>query len=135
MAHIQVQQSVREPMRAPIFKRMFWFTAGSLALALGVLGIVLPLLPTTPLVLLATFAFAKSAPSVEAWLRCHSVFGPIISDWQRNGAIARRYKVLAVGMMLGVLVLSYILAVAPFVLILQALCMSVAAAFILTRPS
>jgi len=44
MAHIQVQQSVREPMRAPIFKRMFWFTAGSLALALGVLGIVLPLL-------------------------------------------------------------------------------------------
>ena len=115
-------------MRARIFKRMFWFTIGSLALALGVLGIVLPLLPTTPLVLLATFAFAKSTPSIEAWLRHHSVFGPIISDWQKNGAIAHQYKVLAVMM-------SYIFAVAPFVLILQALCMSAAAVFILTRPS
>ncbi len=122
-------------MRARIFKRMFWFTVGSLALALGVLGIVLPLLPTTPLVLLATFAFAKSTPSIEAWLRRHSVFGPIISDWQRNGAIAHQYKVLAVGTMLAVLMMSYIFAVAPFVLILQALCMSAAAVFILTRPS
>ena len=122
-------------MRARIFKRMFWFTIGSLALALGVLGIVLPLLPTTPLVLLATFAFAKSTPSIEAWLRRHSVFGPIIIDWQRNGAIAHQYKVLAVGTMLAVLMMSYIFAVAPFVLILQALCMSAAAVFILTRPS
>lgn len=122
-------------MRARIFKRMFWFTVGSLALALGVLGIVLPLLPTTPLVLLATFAFAKSTPSIEAWLRRHSVFGPIIIDWQRNGAIAHQYKVLAVGTMLAVLMMSYIFAVAPFVLILQALCMSAAAVFILTRPS
>lgn len=122
-------------MRARIFKRMFWFTIGSLALAMGVLGIVLPLLPTTPLVLLATFAFAKSTPSIEAWLRHHSVFGPIIRDWQRNGAIAHQYKVLAVGTMLAVLMMSYIFAVAPFVLILQALCMSAAAVFILTRPS
>tara|TARA_R100000655_G_scaffold64344_1_gene102858 strand:+ start:818 stop:1210 length:393 start_codon:yes stop_codon:yes gene_type:complete len=130
-----VQQGVKESMRARIFKRMFWFTVGSLALALGVLGIVLPLLPTTPLVLLATFAFAKSTPSIEAWLRRHSVFGPIIIDWQRNGAIAHQYKVLAVGTMLAVLMMSYIFAVAPFVLILQALCMSAAAVFILTRPS
>ncbi|UWR35314.1 YbaN family protein (plasmid) [Sulfitobacter sp. W027] len=126
---------MKESMRARIFKRMFWFTVGSLALALGVLGIVLPLLPTTPLVLLATFAFAKSTPSIEAWLRRHSVFGPIIIDWQRNGAIAHQYKVLAVGTMLAVLMMSYIFAVAPFVLILQALCMSAAAVFILTRPS
>ena len=134
-AGYDAQLEMRHPIRLPDLKRLFWFTLGILALALGALGVVLPLLPTTPLVILASFAFAKSAPSFERWLRRHRIFGPIILDWQTHGAIAKRYKILAITMMLADLVLSFALAVASYVLILQALCMTGAAIYILTRPS
>ncbi|MFP4003575.1 MAG: DUF454 family protein, partial [Alphaproteobacteria bacterium] len=48
--------------------RAVWFTAGLIALGLGILGVALPLLPTTPFVLLAAFAFARSSDSWHAWL-------------------------------------------------------------------
>ena len=115
--------------------RAFWFAIGSIALILGTIGIVLPVLPTTPFAILAAFAFGKSSPAVEAWLERNRYFGPIIADWRANGVIAPRYKSIAVVMMCGAFIMSIALSVAPIVLIVEAVCLSGAALFVLTRPS
>ncbi len=115
--------------------RQAWFGLGLLALLVGLVGVVLPLLPTTPLVILAAFAFSKSSPRFERWLLEHRFFGPIISDWRANGAIAPRYKAFAVGAMIVVFCTSLFLGVPRFVLIVQAVVLAVAATFVLSRPS
>lgn len=115
--------------------RLAWLVIGGVALCLGAIGVVLPLLPTTPFVILAAVAFAKSSPAVHGWLMRSATFGPIIRDWQANGAIALRYKVLALSMMGGAFVLSFAMNMPAVVLGVQALCIAGAAGFILTRPS
>lgn len=122
-------------VRAPLVWRAGWMVLGFGALGIGALGVVLPLLPTTPLVLLAAFAFGKSAPGLHLWLTTNRRFGPIIADWQDNGCIAPRYKALALTMMGAALVLSAALEVGKAVLAIQLLCMGLAAWFILSRPS
>ncbi|WP_281981293.1 YbaN family protein [Thalassorhabdomicrobium marinisediminis] len=114
--------------------RAFWFLVGFAALVVGAIGVVLPLLPTTPLVILAAFAFGKSSTRVESWLLTSRTFGPLISDWRENGAIAPRIKVIACTMMAVVFVLSLVLGASAVVLTIQALCLTGAAAFVLSRP-
>lgn len=113
--------------------RPFWIVLGFVSLALGVVGIVLPLLPTTPFVLLAAFCFGKSSPRFAAWLHRHPIAGPIITDWQAHGAIAPRYKALAVGMMGATLGLSLWMGFPEKVVLVQAVVLMMAAIFILSR--
>ena len=79
--------------------RPLWFAAGSLSLLLGMIGVVLPVLPTTCFVLFAAFAYSKSSPRMARYLETHRVFGPIIADWRAHGAIAPRFKAMAVATM------------------------------------
>ncbi len=119
----------------PGLKRLFWLCVGGIALALGAIGAVLPVLPTTPFVILAAFAFGQSSPRLQAWLENSETFGPMILEWRDHGAIAPRYKVMAVTMMAAAFVLSLVLGVKPLVLIIQAVCLSGAALFVLSRPN
>lgn len=80
----------RDPPRQA--SRWFWWLLAWSALLLGLVGIVVPGLPTTPLVLLAAFAAARGSPRLEGWLRAHPRFGPLIRDWQAHGAVSRRAK-------------------------------------------
>ena len=75
--------------------RPLYLLAGVLALLLGLLGIVLPLLPTTPFVLLAAWCFARASRRCEAWLLGHRLFGPIVRDWRERRAVPLRAKQLA----------------------------------------
>lgn len=104
------------------------------ALALGGLGVVVPLLPTTPFVLLAAFAFSKSSDRWHAWLIHHPVFGPLIDNWNRHGAISLRAKVIAILSLLAVLLVSWLMKVPVFVIGIQILVLSLVALFILSRP-
>ncbi len=115
-------------------KRAAWLTLGLVAIALGALGVVLPLLPTTPFLLVAAFAFARSSDRWHAWLMSHKIFGPMIRNWQAHGAISRRTKIVSVLSMLALLGLSYALNVSWPVLAIQAAVLSASATFILTRP-
>lgn len=72
--------------------------AGLLSLALGILGMFLPVLPTTPFVLLAAGCFAKSSPRLHSWLRNSSLFGSILVNWETNRCIPMKSKILAVSM-------------------------------------
>ena len=64
----------------------------ALCLALGVVGVVVPGLPTTPFILLAAWAAARSSPRLHAWLLNHRLFGPMVRDWQNGGTVSRRAK-------------------------------------------
>ena len=114
--------------------RVFWLVVGILALALGGLGVVLPLLPTTPFVLIAAFAFANSSDTLHQWLLDHNIFGPLIANWQRYGAISRSAKVLSLLSMVAVLVISLVMAVPAFVIAVQALVVGACSLFIISRP-
>jgi uncharacterized membrane protein YbaN (DUF454 family) len=117
-----------------MFKRIMWLTFGMLALGLAILGAILPLLPTTPFLLLATYAFARSSKRLHTWLIEHPVFGSLIRNWQENGSIDRKTKLISVATMVGLLALSWALGVRPLVLIIQAVVLTCSAIFVLTRP-
>ena len=72
--------------------RSLYLVGGFASVALGIAGILLPLLPTVPFMILAAFCFARSSPRFEARLIEHPVFGPHIIRWRANGAISRRGK-------------------------------------------
>ena len=73
-------------------RRGLYLALAYVALALGLVGIVLPGLPTTPFILLAAWAAARGSDRLHRWLRAHRVFGPMIVDWERNGSVSRRAK-------------------------------------------
>ncbi|WP_271008848.1 YbaN family protein [Paucibacter sp. B51] len=83
----------------PLWLRVIWLLGGVLSLALGIVGIFLPLLPTTPFVLLAAFCFARGSSRCERWLLQHRTFGPMVRDWRANRAVPLRAKQLASVMM------------------------------------
>ena len=114
--------------------RIFWLALGGLSLALAVLGAALPLLPTTPFLLVAAFAFAKSSARLHVWLVEHPRLGPMIAHWQGEGAIARRTKVLAILAMIAAFTLSLAIGASETVLIAQAIVLVLAGLFVVTRP-
>jgi uncharacterized membrane protein YbaN (DUF454 family) len=73
---------------------------GGFFLLLGVAGIFLPLLPTTPFLLLSGFFFSKGSPRFHTWLMNHKHLGPPIQDWKRKGVIRKPTKLLASTMLL-----------------------------------
>ena len=73
-------------------KRWCLMALGWLAFATGIVGIVLPLLPTTPFMLLAAALFARSSPRFHGWLLAHPWFGPPILDWQQYRGISRHAR-------------------------------------------
>ncbi len=115
--------------------RILWLTLGCLAVATGALGVVLPLLPTTPFLLLAAYAFARSSPRLHRWLLEHKRFGPIIENWGRYGAISRRTKIWSVSAMVAAFAASVAFDVAFPVLAIQAAVLGAAGLFVVTRPS
>lgn len=114
--------------------RGLWLAAGMLFLGLGLLGVVLPVLPTTPFLLLAAACFARSSPRLHGWLLSHPMFGPPIRNWEENGAISRPAKRLAAGSMVAVFALSAGLGLSWKALLAQAALMGLGAAFVLSRP-
>jgi len=69
-----------------------YITVGWLFLGLGFIGIFLPLLPTTPFVLLAAFCFSRGSTTLHHWLLEQKTFGPMIRDWNQYGIIRLRVK-------------------------------------------
>ena len=114
--------------------RATWFIIGSVSLALGAVGVVLPLLPTTPFVLVSAFAFARSSKRLHDWLLAHRIFGQLIDDWRRYGAISRSARIAAILSMVAVLSISIVLSVPLHAIVIQLVALSASAVFILTRP-
>ncbi len=114
--------------------RAIWILGGGTALALGFIGLFLPLLPTVPFLLLAAFCFARSSERLHTWLVTHPTLGPPIDDWNRRGAIRRRAKWAATLSIAAAFGLSLALGVRPIILVLQLVALACVALFIWTRP-
>ncbi len=78
---------------------MLLWTLGSLALLLGIVGIFLPGLPTTPFVLVAAACYARASEPFYRWLIANPTFGPLIIEWRRHRSMPYRIKVLAITLM------------------------------------
>lgn len=111
-----------------------WRILGLVALGVGGLGIVLPLLPTTPFVLLAAFLFGKGAPEWRERIERHPVFGPSLQDWSERRAIPRRAKVAALTAMAASVGLAVVLEIPATAITVQVVVLLSVAAYILTRP-
>jgi uncharacterized protein len=115
--------------------RRFHLALGYTSLVLGIIGIVLPVLPTTPFVILAAWCFARSNPALAEWLYEHPRFGTLLTTWRDQRAIPPRAKIYA----LLTLALSYAITVwltrIPYVPFILAAVMGSVALYIVTRPS
>ncbi|MHA1563755.1 MAG: YbaN family protein [Alphaproteobacteria bacterium] len=114
--------------------RLAWLIAGFCCLAIGIIGIPLPLLPTTPFLLLAAFCFSRGSKRVHDWLLDHPRLGPPILAWRRYGAISRRAKLGAAVAMAAAFALSIVLGAPGFALVAQGIVLIGVGAFIFTRP-
>ena len=83
-------------MRKRAILRWVYTAAGLASIGLAIIGTVLPVVPTVPLVLLAGFFFSRSSERFDRWLVEHSVFGPIITDWRAGLGFTVRAKLVAV---------------------------------------
>lgn len=104
-------------------------------ISLGLLGAILPLLPTTPFLILASICYAKSSPKFYNWLMNHPVCGTDLRQWTVSGIIRRKTKLLAITLM-AISMTPTIVFLIPLVsvkLLLTAIGVSVAL-FIATRP-
>ena len=107
---------------------------GWICVALGFAGVFLPLLPTTPFLLLAAFSFSRGSDRLHTWLVTHPTLGPPIRDWQEHSAISRNVKVIASVSMVAVFAISVILQAPWWALAAQGGILLFVAAFIWTRP-
>ena len=114
--------------------RIGYLLLGFLSLALGGVGVFVPLLPTVPFVILAAFCFARSSPSLERWLVEHRTFGPHIAAWRSRGAISPVGKraaliAFAASALLGLLLLPFPWSLVP------AFAAAAGGRWIVSRPS
>jgi hypothetical protein len=87
---------MRHPAR---WRRLPWLIAGLISLVLGIVGVFVPLLPTTPFVLLAAACFSRGSSRCERWLVSHPRFGQMVREWRAHHAVPLRAKQFAIGMM------------------------------------
>lgn len=115
--------------------RLLFRALGLISVGIGALGTIVPLLPTTPFILLGAMCFARGSAKLHAWLLTHRVFGPLIKNWQFERSITLRAKATAlIGMALAIGI-TVVLAVPPTVLLVQGIVLSAVAAFIVSRPT
>jgi uncharacterized protein len=116
--------------------RLFYLGVGWLCVGLGVIGIILPILPTTPFLIVAVWAFSRSSPELAEKLRSHHIAGPYIRDWQDHGVIPKGGKILAIAMMsvMGIYIAGFS-ALPGWAAIAACLVLVAVGVFILTRPS
>lgn len=79
---------------------LLWRACALIALAVGLLALAVPVLPTTPFLIVAAWAGGKGWPALERWLIGHPTYGPHIRAWRERGAVSRPAKAIAITMML-----------------------------------
>lgn len=116
--------------------RTLYLAAGLFFVALGFVGAFLPVLPTTPFLILAAACFARSSQRLENWLLEHKQFGPLLRDWRARGAIPRKAKFMSLaGTSLGFVLFYFGSNPSPMLILAVAALMLTGLVYVFTRPS
>jgi len=125
--------STPDPSRSPV-QRAVYLCLGLVMVGLGIIGAILPLMPTTIFLILAAWFFSRSSPRLEAYLM-NSRFGGPLRDWRENGAISRKSKMLAlIGMSVGYAVFLVASKPSVFLAIVVGASILACAAYVVSRP-
>ncbi len=117
-------------------KRTIYFVLGWVMVALGFIGVLLPVMPTTIFLIIAAWCFSRSSPRFEKWLLEHPVFGPTLVQWREHGAVSKRAKWIACGgMALGFGTFYTFARPTPLLGGIVALFFIACATYVVTRPS
>ena len=131
-----MERRARNGAKTVSIRRTAWLGLGFASLGLGLAGAVLPLLPTTPFLLLAAWAFSNSSERLHRWLLEHPRLGPVILDWRRHRRIPLSAKVLATVLLGASLGTTVAFSVLPGAFLVGfALFLAGVLAWIWTRPS
>jgi uncharacterized membrane protein YbaN (DUF454 family) len=113
---------------------LLWRTLAVACVALGMLGVVLPGLPTVPFLLLAAWAAGRGWPALERWLLEHPKHGPTVRQWRERGAVPRRAKWLSSVMMAASAGIMWAIDVPGWALALAVVTMTAVAVWLWRRP-
>lgn len=120
----------------PYARRILLLCLGWAFVGLGLLGALLPVLPTTPFMLVALWCFARSSERFHGWLYNHALFGPPLQQWEQHRVIPVRAKVVALTAMTGSIVYVGFFSEAPgWLVAIAGAVIAFGAWFILTKPS
>jgi len=116
--------------------RPLLFSLGWLLFGVGFIGVFVPVLPTTPLMLLALWCFSRSSDRFHAWLYTHKLFGPPLQQWHQFRVIPLTAKFIAILFMIGSLVYMFVFLTTPvWAKTLMSISMAFGFWYILTKPS
>lgn len=116
--------------------RYLLIALGWLCILIGLIGVVVPGLPTTVFLLIAAWAFSKSSERFQRWLLDHPRLGPPVIAWRDRGAIPLKAKVLAIIMMAASLSLIIFYVASDWIFpTIVGLIMAAAGAYVVTRPN
>lgn len=123
------------PRSAPAPIRRAWQGLAVACVGLGGLGAVLPLVPTTPFLLLAAWAASRSSPELHEWLYRHPRYGPVLRDWRDHRALRPRVKCLALLLIAASWLIMMMTVGSNPVRLLASAVMLTVAVFLATRPA
>ena len=116
--------------------RVVYFCMGCVMVALGAIGAVTPLLPTTIFLIAAAGCFARSSPRLEVWLLNHPRFGKTLRDWRATGAVSRSAKFMAcAGMTFGFFAFWFSVQPSRLLAAGVAVLLTACAAYVVSRPT
>jgi uncharacterized membrane protein YbaN (DUF454 family) len=116
-------------------RNLFYLAFAYICLGLGAIGAFLPLLPTTPFVLLAAWAAPKGSPELHRWLYAHPKFGSVLIAWEQKRAVPTRAKWVACSLMSVSWVIMYLQTSTPVVPAITGVMFICVSAFLISRPT
>lgn len=116
--------------------RKFYLAVGLVLVGVGVIGVFLPVLPTTPFMIIAAACFARSSIRLETWLLEHERFGPTLRAWRKSGAIPKKAKIASLlGTIIGFVLFYAGSSPGPFLAIAVAALMGFGLVYVFSRPT
>ncbi|THF67239.1 DUF454 domain-containing protein [Pseudothauera nasutitermitis] len=115
-------------------KRWAWLALAYASLAVGLLALVIPGIPTTEFILLSAWAANRSSPRLSAWLARHRVFGPMLHNWHNGRVVAHKAKLSASLAMSACLLVMLWTVPHRWVIVVAAIGMAIGACWMWSRP-
>jgi uncharacterized membrane protein YbaN (DUF454 family) len=115
--------------------RLIYLSVGWICTGLGIIGAFLPVMPTTPFLLVAVWAFSRSSPRLRHWLYHHPQYGETIRDWFEHGAVSNRIKIFAIITMSMSVPIVFLFTQNLLLVAIHATAILLVAIFLISRPS